>query len=103
MRGPSGRKGRWREAAAAIGAPSGGEPAEPLTSRTSSLELYAGSAYWFEDRRGLAIGLVVGSGWPAWGFVLGLAGSARSALRRLEPSTLAAAGSSAPQRAGRCP
>ena len=72
MRGSFWTEGSMREAAAAIGAPLE-EPAEPLTSH-QFFELYAGSAYWFEDRRGLAIGLVAGIGLACVGIVLGLMG-----------------------------
>ena len=72
MRGVFWTEESIRLAAAAIGAPLE-EPVEPLTSH-QFFEQYAGTAYWFEDRRGLAIGLVVLVGLACVGIVLGLMG-----------------------------
>jgi hypothetical protein len=72
MRGVFWTEESMREAAAAIGVPLE-EPPEPLTSR-QFFEQYAGSAYWFENRRGLTTGLVVLVGLACVGIVLGLMG-----------------------------
>ena len=61
-----------REAATAIGARVE-EPTEPLTSK-QFFEQYSGSAYWFENRRGLGIAIVVLVGLICVGIVLALMG-----------------------------
>lgn len=70
MRGTFWTEETMRQAAAAIGTPLE-EPVEVLTSR-QFFERYTGSAYWFEDRRGLAVALVVTAGLVCVGIVLGL-------------------------------
>ena len=72
MRGVFWTEQSMREAAAAIGTPLD-EPMEPLTSH-QFFEQYSGTAYWFEDRRGLATGLFVLVGLACVGVVLGLMG-----------------------------
>ena len=59
-----------REAAAAIGSPLE-EPVDAVTSR-QFFEKYPGSAYWFENRRGLGVTLLVVIGLACIGVVLGL-------------------------------
>ena len=59
-----------REAAAAIGSPLE-EPVDAVTSR-QFFEKYPGSAYWFENRRGLGIAIVAVIGLSCIGVVLGL-------------------------------
>ncbi len=59
-----------REAAAAIGSPLE-EPVDAVTSR-QFFEKYPGSAYWFENRRGLRIAIVAVIGLSCIGVVLGL-------------------------------
>ncbi|MES2094614.1 MAG: hypothetical protein V4531_12490 [Actinomycetota bacterium] len=71
MRGIFWTEESMRAAAAAIGVPLE-EPAEALTAR-QFLEVYSGSAYWFENRRGV-VALVVAVGILCIGVVLGLMG-----------------------------
>ncbi|MFM9920554.1 hypothetical protein [Lacisediminihabitans sp. H27-G8] len=70
MRGVFWTEESMRQAATAIGTPLE-EPAEPLTSK-QFFELYAGTAYWFENRRSLTIGVIVLIGLVCIGIVLGL-------------------------------
>ncbi|QNE45805.1 hypothetical protein F1C58_02020 [Glaciihabitans sp. INWT7] len=70
MRGIFWTEESMRQAAAAIGTPLE-EPAEPLTPK-QFFELYSGTAYWFENRRGLAIAVIVLIGLVCVGIVLGL-------------------------------
>jgi hypothetical protein len=72
MRGIFWSEESMRVAAAAIGTPLE-EPVDPLTSK-QFFEQYAGSAYWFENRRGLGITVVVLTGLVCVGIVLGLMG-----------------------------
>ena len=72
MRGVFWTEGAMREAARAIGTPLE-ESAEPLTPH-EFFEHYEGSAYWFENRRGLGIAVVVLVGLVCVGIVLGLMG-----------------------------
>ena len=57
MRGAFWTEAAMRQAAAAIGRPLE-EPAEPLTP-AQFFERFAGSAYWWENRRPLAITMIV--------------------------------------------
>ena len=70
MRGIFWTEQSMREAAAAIGSPLE-EPADAVTSR-QFFEQYSGSAYWFENRRGLGVALVAVIGLTCIGVVLGL-------------------------------
>lgn len=72
MRGIFWSEESMREAAAAIGTPLE-EPADPISPK-QFFEQYAGSAYWFENRRGLGITIVVLIGLTCVGIVLGLMG-----------------------------
>jgi hypothetical protein len=72
MRGIFWTEASMRKAAAAIGTPLE-EPTEALTSR-QFFEAYPGSAYWFENRRGIGAALVVAVGVLCIGVVLGLMG-----------------------------
>ena len=72
MRGIFWTEQTMREAAAAIGSPLE-EPAEAVTSR-QFFEQYPGSAYWFENRRGLGVIIVIAIGLACVGVVLGLMG-----------------------------
>ena len=72
MRGVFWSEESMRAAVAAIGVPLD-EPMEPLTAH-QFFEQYAGTAYWFEDRRGLATGLLVLAGLACGGVTLGLMG-----------------------------
>jgi hypothetical protein len=72
MRGIFWTEETMREAAAAIGT-SLEEPSDPLTSH-EFFEQYAGSAYWFENHRGLAIAAAMLIGLVCVGIVLGLMG-----------------------------
>ena len=70
MRGIFWTEQSMRAAAAAIGSPLE-EPADAVTSR-QFFEQYSGSAYWFENRRGLGVALVAVIGLTCIGVVLGL-------------------------------
>ncbi len=71
MRGIFWSEESMRRAAAALGRPLD-EPTEPLTTR-QYLELYPGTAYWFENRRHLgSLALFVAIGVVCAGGVLGL-------------------------------
>ena len=70
MRGIFWTEQSMREAAAAIGSPLE-EPADAITSR-QFFEQYSGSAYWFENRRGLGVTIVAVIGLACIGVVLGL-------------------------------
>ena len=70
MRGVFWTEQTMREAAAAIGSPLE-EPVDAVTSR-QFLEQYSGSAYWFENRRGLRPTIVAVMGLACIGVVLGL-------------------------------
>jgi hypothetical protein len=70
MRGVFWTEESIRAAAAALGTPLD-EPVDPVTSK-QFFELYAGSAYWFENRRGVAIGIIVLAVVACVGIVLGL-------------------------------
>ena len=70
MRGIFWTEQSMREAAAAIGSPLE-EPADAITSR-QFFEHYSGSAYWFENRRGLGVTIVAVIGLACIGVVLGL-------------------------------
>jgi hypothetical protein len=72
MRGIFWTEEAMREAARAIGTPLE-ESTGPLTS-DQFFEHYEGSAYWFENRRGLGIAVVVLIGLVCVGVVLGLMG-----------------------------
>lgn len=61
-----------RAVAVALGTPLV-EAEDPMTSK-QFFEQYAGSAYWFENRRGLAIGVIALAGLACMGLVLGLMG-----------------------------
>ena len=70
MRGIFWTEQTMREAAAAIGSPLE-EPVDAVTPR-QFFEQYSGSAYWFENRRGLGVALVAVIGLGCIGGVLGL-------------------------------
>ena len=70
MRGIFWTEQTMRAAAAAIGSPLE-EPVDALTPR-QFFEQYSGSAYWFENRRGLGVTIVVVIGLACIGLVLGL-------------------------------
>ena len=70
MRGAFWSEQTMREAVAAIGSPLE-EPVDAVTSR-QFFEQYSGSAYWFENRPGLAVAVVAVIGLACIGGVLGL-------------------------------
>ena len=70
MRGIFWTEQTMRDAAAAIGFPLE-EPVDAVTPR-QFFEKYPGSAYWFENRRGLGIAIVAVIGLSCIGVVLGL-------------------------------